>query len=680
MSDTTMDQDTTESPPVEESQSDQASENLGTRHIEDTPELPETEVAQELATRHISGAPPTPDSTKTSEPASIPEGSLKEGTLLQDRYRVIGVIGAGGMSTVYNAQDLRFPQVMRVCAIKEMINTATNPEIRASMVRNFEREANILATLSHPCIPQVFDYFSESSRSYLVMELIEGKDLEAVLNETDGFLSEAQVVEWALQICEVLGYLHYRKPSPVVFRDMKPSNVMIDQSNRVRLVDFGIAKVFQSGEKGTMIGTEGYSPPEQYRGLAEPRGDLYSLGATMHHLLSKQDPRLEPPFSFHDRPIVESNPLVSPELEEIIVRALEYDINRRFGSAEEMHMALANLHSARRPAMPGGTGDFHRGEGPEAIWQFACEDEIRSNPTVADGVLYVSAYDHNLYALEADTGKFVWKYATDGGIGSSPNVTGNRVFVGSNDGVVYSINTETGRIQWTCPTKAPVYSSPRCKFGHVFFGSDDGNLYAVAETSGRIVWNFAAEGAVRSSPAVGEETILFGDEAGTLYAVGVNGQVKWRFRSKKGIMSSPLLHKEMMYVGSKDRHIYALDANTGWAVWRYRTGGAVISSPVIGEGTVFVGSADCEVYALDATSGNVLWKFQTGGQVSSDPAFFEGAVYVGSSDGCVYCLDARNGRLRWRFQTGGPVISAPCVTGGILYFGSCDHYVYALPI
>ena len=163
-------------------------------------------------------------------------------------------------------RDLHFPNVVKQVAVKEMINTAPDPLVRETIVQNFEREANLLATLHHPSIPRIYDYFTVESRSYLVLEFIHGKDLEAIINETPGFLPENQVLSWAIELCDVLDYLHKHKPDPIIFRDMKPSNVMINHSGDVMLVDFGIAKTFQSGIKGTMIGTEGYSPPEQYRG------------------------------------------------------------------------------------------------------------------------------------------------------------------------------------------------------------------------------------------------------------------------------------------------------------------------------------------------------------------------------------------------------------------------------
>jgi len=585
------------------------------------------------------------------------------------------------MSAVYQVQDLRFPKVTRLCVAKEMLNTATDPEVRALIKRNFEREANILATLSHPGIVQIYDYFSEGERSYLVEEYVDGKDLEAILSETEGFLPEAQVVHWALQVCEVLIYLHSHEPRPIVFRDIKPSNVMLDSHNRIRLVDFGIARLFQSGQKGTMIGTEGYSPPEQYRGIAEPRVDIYALGATMHHLLSKQDPRLEPPFSFHERPIHQTNPMLSHDLAEVVNRALEYDINKRYGSAEEMKRALMNLGSARGLASTApfaATDSLSSGE-IMTLWRFACEDDVRSSPAVHDGVVYIGAYDNNLYAIDAENGEFLWKYPTDGGIGSSPCVHEETVFFGSADQLLYAININTSRLSWTCPTDGSIWSSPKVAFGHVFFGSDDHNLYAANIHSGRVAWTFETEGAVRSSPAIGDDSIYIGCEGGVVYSVDTSGQARWRFRARRAVTSSPFITDEMVYVGCHDWHVYCLDIRSGWSVWRYRTGGPIVSSPAFSQGLIFIGSADGYLYALDAKNGRLVWRYDVDAQVTSSPATTEEAVYFGSVDGAVYSLDAQAGTLRWRFQTDGPVTSSPTVADDVVYIGSSDRYLYALP-
>ncbi len=612
-----------------------------------------------------------------------PEGLLSEGMQLQNRYKILGVIGIGGMGAVYKAQDLRFPGVMRLCAVKEMFNTATDPQVRQMIVRTFEREASILATLSHPAIPQVYDFFTEGMRSYLVLEFIPGKNLEEILAETEGFLSEVQVVDWAIQLCDVLSYLHNHKPRPIIFRDLKPANIMLDDHNRIRLIDFGIAKLFQSGEKGTMIGTEGYSPPEQYRGIAEPRGDIYALGATLHHLLSKQDPRLEPPFSFHERPIHEKNPTVSRELVEIINKALEYDINKRWGSAEEMKRALLSLPSA------GSMARIGRGERGETVafgdgmvkplWRFACEDEVRGAVTVYEGIVYVPSYDHNVYALDAESGKFLWKYPTEGGVASKPLVTEGMVIFGSSDKVVYAVDAKTGRLVWTAPTKGRVYSSPWGEFGHIFIGSDDHSLYAIHALSGRVAWTYAADGEIRGRPMVAENTIFFACQAGGVYALNLNREIRWRFRARRGFLASPVVHRGLLFIGSMDWNFYALDIRSGWAAWKYRSGGAVASTAAIWEGIVFFGSADGYVYALDAESSRVVWRYQTENQVTGTPAVYGDSLYIGGVDGALYHFEAQTGTLRWRYQTEGPITGAVAVEDGVVYFGSADHYVYALP-
>jgi outer membrane protein assembly factor BamB len=618
------------------------------------------------------------DETKLFEEGA----TLPKGAVLQRRYEIIRTVAIGGMGTLYQARDKRFTKVARLCAVKEMVNSAPDPHLRELNIKNFEREANIYATLSHPAIPKIFDYFSEGPRSYLVLEFVDGQDLERLLQRTASFLPEEQVISWAIQICDVLSYMHDHKPSPIIFRDLKPSNIMLNNHDRIVLVDFGIAKVFQIGQKGTMIGTEGYSPPEQYKGIADPRGDIYALGATMHHLLTQRDPRLEPPFTFHESPPRSLNPEVSERLEAVVMKALQYEIEDRYSSAEEMKLALQTLLIAQGgSSFTPGTAAFVSGQGVVPIWEFACEDEVRSSPTVAEGILYVGAYDNNIYALDAKAGRFIWKYATEGGIASSPCVWRDMVLVGSEDRVLYAINAATGGLVWTCPTGERIRSSPRVEYSQVFFGSDDGHLYAVNAQSGRVTWKFQALKPIRSSPAISEDVVYLGSDDSHLYALDIqNGNMKWKFRANRGIHSSPVVEEGFVFFGSTDWNVYALDARTGWAVWRCRTNNAVVSSPAISEDCLYIGSVDGNLYAIEAKSGRVIWKFAAEGQIISSPAVAEGAVYFGSVDECVYSVDVKTGRLRWSFKTGGPVPSSPFVADGIVYIGSMDNNVYALPI
>jgi serine/threonine protein kinase len=279
-------------------------------------------------------------STHVTQPAgsSGSNGLLSPSSLLQDRYRITQLVGQGGMGAVYLANDTRFSS--KVCVVKEMLDHFSDPEQRETAMQNFYREADLLANLKHNSIPEVFDRFTEANRHYIVMEYINGSDLEARINEQGKPFDDKSVIGWAIQVCDVLSYLHHQKP-PIIFRDMKPANLMLTNFGKIYLVDFGIARFFNPVQRGTMIGTQGYAPPEQYRGQVEPRTDLYALGATMHYMLTNRDPQNEPPFSFP--PVRELNPEVSPDVEALILRALDADIERRFASADDMLVELIRL-------------------------------------------------------------------------------------------------------------------------------------------------------------------------------------------------------------------------------------------------------------------------------------------------------------------------------------------------
>ncbi len=584
------------------------------------------------------------------------------------------------MGSVYLARDQHFPNVVKLVAVKEMVNRAPDSLVRKTIVQNFEREANILATLNHPSIPRIYDYFSTGNRSYLTLEFINGNDLEVVINETAGFLTEERVLGWSIELCDVLHFLHNHKPDPIIFRDMKPSNVMVNSQDHIVLVDFGIAKSFQVGQKGTMIGTEGYSPPEQYRGEAGPLADIYALGATLHHALTRRDPRLEPPFSFGERPLRRINPAVSVELEAVINTALQYNTGDRFQSAEAMKEAL--IAAGRKTGILdriGSTTTSNTSQsGIKPLWAFQCEDEIRGAPFYHAGAVYIGSYDHNLYSLNAADGILKWKFATDGGIVTRPAVYEENIFIGSEDKLLYVVSTRTGKIVWTYITEGCVRSSPRIAEGHVFFGSDDYRIHAVNLMSGRAAWRFEAAAPVRSTPYVTQDMVYAGCEDGNFYCVDFRGEIKWSYKAKMAVTSSPWVADGVVYFASLDGILYALDARSGWVIWRFRMGKGSISSPCLADGVIFVGSSDGLIYAVDVHTAKEIWRFKTEHQVSGSPAIYKDALYCGSVDGNLYCLEHRTGRLRWKFTTKGAITGTPLINDDIVYTGSVDHFLYAL--
>jgi serine/threonine protein kinase len=605
-------------------------------------------------------------------------GQLQPGITLQGRYLILNVLGIGGMSSVYKGRDLHFPNVTKFVAIKEMLNNNPDPNVTQIIVGNFEREADLLATLSHPAIPSIYDYFLHGNSAYLVMEYIDGKDLEAIIRDTSNLLPEEQVIRWGVEVCEVLHYLHSHKPEPIIFRDMKPSNVMIDQLGHIRLIDFGIARFFEPGEKGTMIGTEGYSPPEQYRGEASPMGDIYALGATLHHLLTKRDPRSEAPFSFAERPIQSFNSNVSQELVDLIDVALAYDPEKRFPNAEAMRNALIAVAQKTGAHVPVDTSQKKRVAAEvNEIWHFECEDEIRGPTLVHDGVVYVGCYDNNLYALDAKTGEFKWKFPTEGGIPTRPAAFDDIIYVGSEDHSLYAM-TDNGEWLWSYETGGPIRSSPLIVDRYLFVGSDDAQLHVINRQTGTLAWRADAAGPVRSTPLIANDRVFFGCENGDFYCLDFHGDRKWRFRAKRGITSSPILVDGLIYFGSLDWSLYALEVEGGFERWRFRMGRPTISTPVHAEGKIFTGCSDGNIYAIDSRSSREYWRFQTDHQVTGSPIIHEDSLYIGSVDGAMYCLDFRSGRKRWQFPTGGPITGTPAVYENNLYFGSTDKRCYAL--
>ena len=303
-----------------------------------------------VVSARVSAEVPMPESKKPKPPATQ---QLEPGTLLLDRYSIVHRVGGGGMGSVYQARDKRLAE--RLCAVKEMIEMFADQAQRAKAVEDFKREAEVLAQLDHPSIPTVFDYFIEGGRYYLVMRWIGGGDLADQMRLRGGIIEESIVTKWAIQICDVLHYIHQQRP-PIIYRDLKPANLMLDdKTGRVMLVDFGIARIVRPTEKGvTAIGTMGYAPPELFAGKVEPRSDIYSLGATMFHMLTGSDPQDNPllifDFSKNPRPC-QINSAISPEMERILMKSVAHKPEDRHSSALEFMRSLEE-HSGRLESRP----------------------------------------------------------------------------------------------------------------------------------------------------------------------------------------------------------------------------------------------------------------------------------------------------------------------------------------
>ena len=286
---------------------------------------------------------------------------LKTSEVLRNRYKIHRIIGQGGMGCIYLADDLRLEG--RQCALKEVENDRSLPsELLREARDQFLREATVLARLDHPNLPKVSDFFSVGNRDYLVMDFVPGKDLRTLMMEAKqvgSFLEEADVLNWAGQLCDALMYLHGQEPS-ILHRDIKPSNLKLTPSGLLKLVDFGLVKVLAPGEVTVTIlqgqGTAIYTPLEQYggdSGHTDIRSDIYAFGSTLYHLLTNQAPvdareRFLTPESLQlPRQI---NPQVSPRTERAVLWAMNLHPDERPTSVAQFRESLlGDLITLPRP-------------------------------------------------------------------------------------------------------------------------------------------------------------------------------------------------------------------------------------------------------------------------------------------------------------------------------------------
>lgn len=303
---------------------------------------------------------------------------LAPGALLQGRYQIAGVAAQGGQGTVYKAVDARTTRDVAVKAVR-LEAIATQQEYTEA-VQRIAQEAQLLGRLSHPNIVQVIDHFVENGYPFVVMEFVQGCTLEAAVATSGGRLSEPEALFVARQLCSALGYLHSQNP-PIIFRDLKPANVMVDGYQTIKLIDFGIARRYK---RGSMQDTEsfvsmGYAPPEQFgHGQTDARSDIYAFGVTLHHLLTGYDPSTNPMDALP--PARKLAPTVSAEVEQLIAKMTDKSPLARPQTIAEVEQVLA-----RRSSQPTRfLGKTIPGARPTAQW--AARLGRFSNTQVAAGV------------------------------------------------------------------------------------------------------------------------------------------------------------------------------------------------------------------------------------------------------------------------------------------------------
>ncbi|MFI6588133.1 serine/threonine-protein kinase [Embleya sp. NPDC050493] len=565
--------------------------------------------------------------------------------MLAGRYELVRFVGRGGMGEVWEGRD-------RLIERRVAVKLLPHANADASGAALFFREARTAGALHHPGVVAVYDLGQDEGDGslFLVMEFVEGRDLAAVLDK-EGPPAVRTAVEWAAQAAAALARAH---TAGIVHRDLKPANLMLTVEDRVKILDFGIARFVESTNRSSKVmGTLAYMPPERFdEQPGDARSDLYSLGCVLHELLTGNVPfNATGPVSMMNAHLRrtptrpgEHRHGVPAELDDLVLALLAKDPRDRPDTADEVHR---RLRAAVDLAPDAETRRMVRGG-----------DAIADAPTIG--------LDRKPVASGTP------RSGDGGGPSKAPTPTRRRLLwlVGGGavtalgiGGVLELIDSPDDRREPQRTAGDQVPSSPP----------------AVTPTDTTVRWSYSTGAEVDSSPAVVDGVVYIGSHDKNVYALdAATGTKKWGYATGAEVFSSPVVAGGVVYVGSTDKNVYALDAATGTRKWVYTTGEKVASSPVVVGGVVYVGSADMNVYALDAATGAKKWAYTTGGMVWQSPAVVGGVVYVPSNDKNVYALDAATGAKKWAYSIGASTSSNPVVAGGMVYIGSGDKNVYAL--
>jgi len=599
---------------------------------------------------------------------------LSEGqTINHDRYRIESLLGQGGMGAVYRAWDTTLDVPV---AIKENLDASTVAQ------KQFSREANILARLSHPNLPRVTDYFFIPGQGqYLVMDFVDGEDLQSMLDRL-GKLPEPQVLSWIAQICEALAYLH-SQPNPIIHRDIKPANIRIRPDGHAMLVDFGIAKIYDP-HLATTVGakavTPGYSPPEQYGGgSTDSRSDIYALGATLYHLLTGEAPPesvqrmvkqvpLPPPHQYNER--------ITPEVEQAILKSVEIATDRRFQTVDEFRRALTTpALRATVPVTPEAIG----GNRISPVHQPQKKQPPRRSNLVLVALAIVSLLVVLCLAGLLLGGKYISPALVEIGLlpgnpasplpvtqvqSSPPTPPATDVPT-----LIPSPSTDT-----PVPTSPPLPLSPLGVLSQGWSmggGNPSNSSWNAAERqlfpplSPVWTWNQVENFNIETLTTAFGILFLGGahqDNDNAVYAVEIGkDNPLWSYSmtdARGGNQVHVAIGEKMAFFGGQqDDNLYSADVGMGTILFSVPGMDSLYSrSPKVSRGVVYVpgsGSSGDGMLAIDAISGKEIWRADVG-RIQSDNAVWDPLVIAGGSlnpgDGTIdtLALETNNGQVLWR--------------------------------
>lgn len=618
----------------------------------------------------------------------VRQGPLPAGALLADgRYTVGRHLAQGGMGAIYLAHDAH---KHTQCVVKEMLPKADAAE-RFEAEQAFRQEAEILAELHHENIVTVWDAFEEQGCHYLVEEFIGGGDLNALVNAPE-MLSETRTLDIAVQIATAFQYIHtYHQAAPpgsqvkapIIYRDMKPANVMLRADGQVLVADFGIVRLFKPGRSRDTInlGTHGYAAPEMISNTqSDERSDLYTLGSTLHELLTKKDPANNVNFF---QPVRTFRPDISEAFEQIIMRLLEDRPERRYQTAAELlndlrglqerwratrcsHCAHQNplgasacqqCHLPLRP-VTGQEALLHGGEtrlgafsGVTAstmpwtpVWQFALGRGTRASPCLHEGQLYIATEAGTLDIFDVRSGRGVQRLQLRHPSRSTPLVTPFGVLVGHKAGASL-VDPRQATVKDFPGLTAEVFAAPvRIGPDQVCIGSYDGHVTCVALRTMETRWNVSVGDAVLGSLAADGRDLAVTTKDGQVSILDArSGGVRWMYRAGHPIFGHALLADDAVVILDHTGRLTFLDRQRGTVLLQTGSTGQTYTSPALAGSTLVTVDMRGTVRALSA-AGKSIWECALREDVLASPVILGECAVIATRSGRLHFLSVLDGR------------------------------------
>jgi eukaryotic-like serine/threonine-protein kinase len=612
--------------------------------------------------------------------APVPGHALRDGTTLQHgRYHLTSFLAQGGMGTLYLGMDHR---LARPCVIKEMLDDGPSSE-RPARIAQFKREASILVALQHPHIVQLWDYFEEDGRCFLVEEYGDGGDLSG------STLSEPDAIGVGVQVADALRYLHQRN---IVYRDLKPANVLRRRDGAVVLADFGIARVFDAAKRGntTVFVSSGYAPPEQFSTSVQttPASDVYALGATLHELLTGREPVS---WQTGSELLIKLPPLrsvrgdVSEELAVLVDRCLDFRPSERPPNGGAVHERLAALQarwrhatcacgrvnrfgaatcaacgrSLVRPwaiaARPPGPFSWRARPPLRRLWATGLGAPVRGSAVLVDGHVWVACEDGTLAELDLD-GAVLRRRSLGAPSRSTLVPHAGGYLVGTKAGVM----TDAGRLY----QGDEVFATPTPIADGLYVATYPGEVLAL-DPQGRVRWRQRLGGdGLHPVQELGPD-LLASSRRGDLMRLTRDGRHIWVTDLGEELFAAPAVAGDSVVAVDAGGRLHVIDASTGKVRVRMAMGDKVRAAPVpTGDGWLVAGY-DGVVTSLDVNLG-VSWRIGLGGPFVASPARVGPWVVSCDMNGSLFLIRASDGRQMASERSKDAWVASPVADGNAI--------------